>query len=221
MDGFRSAGAAGILYAEDFGQEQRPMPPPSAPDAPPRLTQADIDAACIQAVAAAERAWAASTAERSAETLGAMRAAIAGLHQHVAEHAETVADGIARTALSAVAGALPHLCRTHGDAEAQAMLQHVLPLLARRAQVVVRVHSSLIEAVQADIGAFDETLASQISLRAADLAPGDVRLHWEDGGMARDGAAICAAIQDGLMRLGLLDPAPDPEATPRSTPLGQ
>ena len=51
------------------------------------------------------------------------------------------------------------------------------------------------------------------SVAAANLAPGDVRLAWEDGSLVRDSAAICAALQDGLARFGLTEPLSGPSAT--------
>lgn len=214
MDGFRTAGALGILYAEDFGRDPPSTAP--APAAAAALTQADIDRACIRAVAAAQDAWSDTDDARRADALVAVRDGLAAIRQQAAEHAEAVADGIARAALSALAAALPHVCRAHGDAEVRALLRHVLPLVAARARVVLRVHAGLIDALRQDIERFDDTLIDQIELRAANLPPGDVRLNWEDGGLVRDGAAIRAAIEDGLTQLGLLDA--DPSDTPTGSP---
>lgn len=202
------AATLGILYAEDFGAEARrsrpaanPEPPPPPP--PPGIAQADVDAACIRAVQAAERAWSSRAEDRRTEALRAIAAGLAEARQDAAQHAEAVADGIARTVLSTLVAALPHLCREHGDAEVRALLARFAPLLAPSMRLVVRIHPGLIDAVGADLAAIDDTMASQVELRPANLPPGDVRLSWDEGRLVRDSAVICAALQDGLAALGL------------------
>lgn len=206
------AGTLGILYAEDFGIEA-PAPPPAAPEPkPPALTQADIDAACLRAVAVAKAAWQGHAEERRATAWAKVTEDLAACRHEAHHHAETVADGVARTALGMIAGALPHLCRAHGDHEVRALMGRLTPLLAARTRLVVRVHPGLVPALQADIDTLDETTAANIELRPANLPPGDVRLSWEDGSLVRDCAAIRTAMQDGLAQLGLIDlPPPDPK----------
>ena len=211
MDATPSGRALGILYAEDFGQPP-PSPTPEPVFAPPSLTQADIDAACIRAVQAAEIAWSGSAAERRAEALAALAASLGDARAEAAARAEEVADGLARAALGALASVLPHASRKHGDAEVRVLLHRMLPLIAAQTRVVVRVHAGLIEALQQDLAQLDD-LAGQIELRPANLPPGDTRLSWDDGGLVRDSAAICAAMIDGLAQLGLVDP---PSPTPHT-----
>ncbi len=210
MRDFRPA-ALGILYAEDFGIDPAAAPPPPPqPPAPPSLSQADIDSACVRAVQAAERAWSASAAERRAEALAAIAEGLAQARNEAAAQTEAVIEEVARTVLSMVAGVLPHFCRNHGDAEVRALVDHLAPLLARSRRLVVRGHPGLLEQLAGDIAALDEPLAANIELRPANLAPGDVRIAWEDGSFSRDAAAICTAITDGLAQFGLLaDPTHD------------
>lgn len=214
MDTFRSSRALGILYAEDFGAEIQDEPTlseaPPAPPPPPELTQADLDAACIQAVQAAQASWSNGAEQRRAELLATIAASLAASHASAAEHAEAVADGVARAALGMVAGALPHLCRAHGDQEVRVLMQRLAPVLAPRARLVVRVHAGLIDTLRNDLETLDDTLIANIELRPANLQPGDVRLSWEDGSLVRDTAAIRGAMEESLAQLGLLDPAPAP-----------
>jgi hypothetical protein len=210
MNEHSSTAAIGILYAEDFGQNARqprvvmkatsnpPSPPP-----PPVISKTDIDAACIRAVQAAERIWSKNAEDRRAEALSALSASFAEARKELTTHAEAVADGIARTILSALSSALPHLCRSHGDAEVQALLARLAPLLAPYTPLVVRVHQGLIETLASDLAAMDDSLLEHIELRPANLPPGDVRLSWEHGRVVRDSATICAALQDCLSALGL------------------
>ena len=209
MDAHARPADLGILYAEDFGNERQKATPAAKPapqPSPPPITQADIDTACIRAVQAAEHAWSTGAEERRAGALSALAAGLTEARQEAARHAETVADNIAQTALSLLAGALPHFCRNHGDEEVRALMARLIPFLAPSTQLVVRVHPALIETLAADIAALDDGLTAQIELRSANLPPGDVRLSWEDGRLTRDSSAICTALQDGLAALGLINP---------------
>ncbi len=217
MDGYASV--AGLLYAEDFGRARPPPPPPpAAPPAPRPLDQADIDAACERAVQAARDAWAGDAAERRTAALTALAAGLAEAEAAAARNAEEVADALARTMLSMLAGALPHLCRAHGDAEVRALARHLLPLIARTTPVVARVHAGLLDALRLDLAEMDEAVLDRIELRPANLPPGDARIAWEDGSLVRDGAALCAALNDALAQLGLILPEAAPE---RSLALAQ
>ena len=197
--------ALGILYAEDFSHERaaaKPAPkPPPAP--PPGPTQADVDAACIRAVQAAQNAWGGSAAERRAEALAAIAAAITDAREQDALQAELVANSLARAGLAMLAGVLPHLCRNHGDTEVRAAVARFVPVLARSTRLVVRVHPDLIGVLADDIAALDDGVAGNVELRPANLPPGDIRVAWDDGGMIRDTAAIRTAMQDTLAQLGL------------------
>lgn len=219
MDEFRSNGILGILYAEDFGLEPEPPPDPE-PEPPSPLTAADVDAACSIAVAAAEAAWADCATARRTAALEALAAGFATARRDADAQAEALADGLARTTLALVAGALPHLCRTHGDAEVSALLHQLLPALAARTRVVVRVHAALAALLEDDLARLGDGLTDQVELRPVNLAPGDVRLSWEGGTLHRDSAALCAAMTDGLARLGLFvpEPVPQPPAALPPTP---
>lgn len=214
MDEFHSHGILGILYPEDFGIEVEPPPPEPEPPPPPPLTDADVDAACREAVAAAEAAWADSATARRTTALETLAAGLATARRDADAQAEALAEGLARTTLSMVAGALPHLCRTHGDAEVTALLHALLPALAARTRVVVRVHAGLAALLEDDLARLGDGIEDQVDLRPVNLAPGDVRLSWEGGTLHRDAATLCAAMTDALAGLGLFVP----EAAPPSPP---
>ena len=208
-DEFHSHGILGILYAEDFGIEAEP-PLPDLEPAPPPLAAQDVEAACRDAVTAAEAAWAHSATARRTTALETLASGLAAARRDADAQAEALADGLARTTLAMVAGALPHLCRSHGDAEVTALLHQLLPALAARTRVVVRVHAALAALLEDDLVRMGDGIAEQVDLRPVNLAPGDVRLSWEGGTLHRDAAALCAAMADALARLGLFIPDPAP-----------
>ena len=212
------AATLGILYAEDFGIEA-PATLPEAPEPPPlALTQSDLDAACIRAVAAAEAAWQDHAEQRRAEALGKVAESLAAVRHEASSQAEAVADGVARAALGMIAGALPHLCRTHGDQEVRALMRTLAPVLAARTRLVVRIHPGLLAGLQDDILTLGDIIAANIELRPANLPPGDVRLSWEDGSLVRDCAAIRTAMEDSLAQLGLIDPPASRTSIPSPIP---
>lgn len=214
MDGMLHPGAApvlDILYAEDFGilEESTLVPGPVlAEPFEPVLTQADVEAASAAAVAAARDEWERSALQARTQALGALAASLATAETDAQELAETVAESVARSVLSLLASALPDLCAAYGDNEARALVRRFLPTLHLEQRVTVRVHPSLVEAVQRDVALLDEELAAKVGVLPAALAPGDARVTWADGTLTRDTKAICAAMQDVLSQLGLLDPDP-------------
>lgn len=224
--------AIGILYAEEFGIDthttapstapsRTPPRPPSRPSAPPPpppppvLTRADMAAACDNAVAAARLAWAQADDARRTAALEALAAGLTEMRAEAHAYAETVAEALAGAALAAVAALLPQLAATHGLDELRALQASLLPALARAAPVVIRVHPTLIDPLQADIDAMPDDVSSHVELRPANLPPGDARMDWPDGCMTRNAASIQAAIIDGFSQMGML-PAPIP--TPTTTP---
>lgn len=207
MDGrFHSQPLLGILYAEDFDD---PAPQnaaePAEEAAKPPLTQADIDHACAAAVDEARAGWDAMRADHRSQALAAITGAIVAVRAEAGRETAAVAEGIASTMLSMLAAALPVFCRDHGPAEARALVQSLLPLLRREPRIVIRVHPSLVPVLRDDLAPLDDDFAGTITISAAALAPGDVRVSWGEGTFVRDTQTILAAMQGALAELGLVD----------------
>lgn len=67
--------------------------------------------------------------------------------------------------------------------------------------LVVRVHESLVEAVETRIGGLvrETGFAGRlVVLGEPDIAPGDGKLEWADGGVAIDGSRLDAAIETAV-----------------------
>lgn len=211
-------GFVSILYAEDFDDEAPPpSPSPEEPaaepePAPPSYTQDELEAAqraaCADAVQAARAEWERSSLCQRTQSLAAIAAALSGTQNEADALAEAVAEGTARTVLSVLAGLLPDLCARHGAAEVRALLRHLLPTLTQQPRITVRVAPAALDGVREDLALLDEDLVAAITLTAAPLAPGDARVTWTDGSLARDQAAIRHAVSAALTELGLLDPVP-------------
>ncbi|RZK76521.1 MAG: flagellar assembly protein FliH [Methylobacterium sp.] len=83
-----------------------------------------------------------------------------------------------------------------GDA-ARAALQHLRGV----PHLVVRVHESLVDEVETLVKRLARERGFEgrlVVLGEPDLAPGDARMEWADGGVVRDRARIEAAVLDAL-----------------------
>lgn len=195
----------GILYAEDFDEPSdhpangadEPEPPP------PPLTQADLDAACAEAVQGARLEWQRDEERQRASTLAALETVLAEIRGTCEQTTLAAAEGTVMTILSIVTGLLPEFSREHGPAEIRAILARLLPIIQSPGKIAIRVHSDLVPMVQHDIDELEPDLASMIVVTAASLERADVKVAWENGSMTRDSAQIMQAVKDALSELGL------------------
>ena len=197
----------GILYAEDFDDPADlagdPAEQAPAPEPPPPLTQADIDAACHEAVRVARLEWLASKEQASLDAVSVLSSTLESLRDAADRSTLAAAEGTVTTILSMVGGLLPHFCAEHGPAEVRALLARLLPTIRSRERVAVRVHPDLVDPVQRDLAGLDPRSAAMIDVTAAPLEPGDVKVSWESGSLVRDNQQLAQAIEDALNELGL------------------
>src|SRR4051794_28609624 len=148
---------AGILYAEDF-DELPPVPSAAEPDieligAEPAITQADLEQACLAAVEQARVQWEQEAEHQRQRMLAAIAGSVAAGRGDAMRHAAELAEGTVTAMLSTLAGALPMLCREHGPSQARALVAHLLPSLRAEPRISIRVHPSLVSAVENDLQA--------------------------------------------------------------------
>lgn len=204
-------GFVGILYAEDFDEPaptENPLPPENP--APPALTQADLEAACAEAVRAAQAEWQASAAQAHRAAVANMAAALAEIGQTAERATLAAAEGTVSTVLSMVNGLLPAFCREHGPAEVRALLGRLLPTIRSRERIAVRVHPDLVAPLRRDVEALDGNLSGLIDVLPASLEPGDVKVTWENGALTRNTKQMLQAVTDALSQLGLCPPTETP-----------
>ncbi|TCT13410.1 flagellar assembly protein FliH [Tepidamorphus gemmatus] len=197
---------APYLFDEIFALDVEPVRPTA-----PAIDRAMLDAAVERARAeghaaglaegrrAASEAIAAQTA-RAAETLVAeldrlissAAAERARIESAAVELALTAAGRLARTLVAA----MPH-------AEVERMLRDSLSDLRDVPHVVVRVSETIADDLRQRIG----TIATQsgfegriVVLADPEIAEGDGRIDWADGGIVRDSAAISKAIEQAAAR---------------------
>jgi len=200
-----------ILFAEDF--DARPgVTVLDDPEPPlPVFTAAEVAAARADAYAEGHRNGLAQAAADRAEVTRQMLAMIAdrldGAGAEAARVAEDSADAVARLLLGTLATMLPALCSRHGAGEVVALTRAVLPALTREPRVILRVSPHVARVVEQELDRLDPELRARVSLSPTDaVAPGDVRIAWQDGAAIRDAATLWRKVTEALAPLDLAPP---------------
>lgn len=192
---------AKFLFDADFGSTA----------APPKIDLAAHEAQIAEAEARGYRSGM-NAAEAQARTEAERRAAHA--LENIGVAFERAMQGLARVerkleveaveVAAAVAKKLAHeLISRDPIAEIAALATNCLRELRSAPHVAVRVHESLHEQVQAQLAEIAATRGFEgrlVVLGEADIAPGDCRFEWADGGVLRDRAATEALIGEAVAR---------------------
>lgn len=213
---------ARFLFDTDFSRPPAAAEPETAePAAPPRPT-IDLDQHLAEMVALEERARAEGFAEGREEGFAAGRLdAEARAAERLADAAQGLV-GVARTLLAtldadrlavearavdlAVAAArklAEHLIDREPLAEIRALLAECLGPLRKAPHLVVRLDARDAEALEPEVKriaretGFDGRI---VILGEDDLARGDCRIEWADGGILRDRAALATEIETIVAR---------------------
>jgi flagellar assembly protein FliH len=104
----------------------------------------------------------------------------------------------------AVAGKLaPELIAREPFAEIAALTGNCFRQLMTTPHVVVRVHDALYQTARDKLTALAQTHGFEgrlVVLAEPEIAPGDCRIEWADGGVNRDRAAVQAAVNEAVER---------------------
>lgn len=191
-----------FLFDTDFGRPRGPSPADAEAAARAEAARAALEAAAYASGLQDGRAEAALQAQaRLADALTRVGLAAAGLlNQSDARDAEREAQALA------FAGALARKIAGEAlDARPLAAVEEAARSALRHLRgvphLVLRVNEALVDEA--------ETLMRRLSrehgfegrlvvLGEPDMAPGDVRLEWADGGVVRERARIEAALEDAL-----------------------
>jgi flagellar biosynthesis/type III secretory pathway protein FliH len=202
----------GALFDEDFDM------PESAPD--PEVIEAVFSAS--EMAGARELAWlaghaagvqevAASGEAATRQALEAIAAQFNAASDAAAAHAEKSAEAIAGLLLSSLAATFPALCACYGDAEMRAIVRAVLPALTQEPAITIRANPRTATAVAKEIERLNPELAAHVQTTASDaMPPGDVRIAWRNGAIARDATALWRQVAAVLTPAALLPTAPLP-----------
>jgi flagellar assembly protein FliH len=139
---------------------------------------------------------AAAALDRMASGLAALGRGLSAVEAKLETEAVEVAVAVARTLA-------PALIRREPLAELSALARECFRHLVATPHVVVRVSERLHGAAREKLEEIVQTggLQSRLVVMAEpDIAPGDCRIEWADGGIVRDSTATQSAINDAVSR---------------------
>lgn len=179
-----------------------PPPPP-----PPSYSAAELAAAReegrAQGAADGEAAALASVAQASGAILATICDALPGIARQFDEGAATTCRLMLETTLAGLRRLMPELNRRGGLAEIEGLLQETMSHLRDESRIVVRIHDSLLDALRADLDAMTQSAGFEgklVLLAEPDIAPGDCRIEWADGGVERVAARVWSDIEAAVIR---------------------
>jgi flagellar assembly protein FliH len=195
------AAPAKFLFENDF----------AAGDGKPAIALADHVAKLKEAEAAGfargfEQAAAeaqASAQQRSAEALERIAAAIQELDKDLAAIEARLESEAIEVALAVARKLAPELVAREPLAEITALASSCFRNLVKTPHVAVRVSDTLHEAACEKLEEIARACgldARLVVLAEPDIAPGDCRVEWADGGMTRDARSVIRAIEEAVER---------------------
>jgi flagellar assembly protein FliH len=213
---------AKFLFDTDFGGGGAAKPVITLADHAARLAQAEMAAyrngyATAEAKARTDvQREAAAALARIAENVEHLRRGFAVLEARLEAEAVEVAVAVARK-LSA------ELVRREPFAEISALVADCFRHLGEAPHVVVRVNDALYARAQDQLATIARDRGFEgrlVVLAEPEIAPGDCRIEWADGGVSRDRAAIAAEIEELIGRYlaarqgGAVAPPPPAQGKP-------
>ena len=189
---------AKYLFDVDFAAAERNKSSVALAEHAARLTEAEA-AGYRNGFAAAQ----AEAAQRAAAALERIAAALAELKRGLAAVETRLETEAVEVAVAVASKLAPELIAGEPFAELSALAAGCFRHLVAAPHVVVRVNDALHERASVELdaiaraGGFDARL---VVLAEPEIAPGDCRIEWADGGVKRDLAAIKAAIDEAVAR---------------------
>lgn len=196
---------AKFLFDVDFGAGEKARP------AEPMITLAEHNARLAEAEgagyrrgAAAAEAQARANAQRSTaaalERIGAEFTRMSQSLEALAARLETEAIEVAVAVARKLA---PELMAREPFAEIAALVSECFRQTVRAPHIAVRVNDALHATAREQLEQIARTVGFEgrlVVLAEPDIAVGDCRVEWADGGLVRDRAAVEAAISDTVAR---------------------
>ena len=187
-----------FLFEDDFasGQPGKRTIPVAAHEAALARAEADGFRKGQNAAEAKIEGRATAALERIAQAIGTMAQGLAALEARLEAVSVEVAVAVARKLA-------PQLIAAEPFSEIQALATSCFHQLVAAPHVVVRVGEQIYDIAQprleqiAHLSGFQGRL---VVIAEPGMAPGDCRIEWADGGLARDAAATQAAIAEAVGR---------------------
>lgn len=214
-----------FLFEEAFDQDDDDGARDAGGKAAPVYDEATLlqerEAAFAEGVAhgrqEAEAEMAQAASRQAADAMGAIAAHLEML-LHAADRAEDAAiEAAPLAAANAVRAAFGALARQLGPQEIEAVIREAVRRAGDEPRIVARLAEADYEGLAPDIAGVAEKIGYPgriVVLEDADIAPGDVKVEWADGGIARDLGRMTAAIESALVKLAEPTASPEEAETP-------
>ncbi len=218
--------AAKFLFSTSFDVDHGSAPatpragtsaPAAAARKPATYGEPDLAAAREQGHAAGraegEAAAVRAAQNTSASALGALQAALPGLTRKIDDGLAGASRLMLETALAGLQRLMPELSRRGGLVEVEGLLAQAIADLRDEARIVVRIHDSLLDELRATLDdvARDAAFEGRLVLLAdEEIAPGDCRIEWAEGGVERVVARVWSDFEAVVMRALAAAPSSNP-----------
>lgn len=186
-----------------------PAPPPQRK----HFTAAEVEAARAAGLRDGQAAGRAKAlAEIEARTASAVEAVAAGMAQTLsgidARHAGQMREAL-DMAIETVRRLYPALAARHEIAEIESLLAECVARLPEEPRIAVRVPETLVPQIGPRIERAVQRTGFQGKVAIvgdSDLADGQSRIEWSDGGVARDPSLVWTEIESIVARYGAAEP---------------
>jgi flagellar assembly protein FliH len=191
-----------------------PPEPPAAP--PPAYGEAELAAARQEGYAkgrAEGEAAAHATAERAAATaLAAIAQALPLLAEQIDAGVTAAARLMLEITLAGLRRVMPELGRRGGLVEIESLLQQTIVHLREESRVAVRLNESQLDKLRDRLDAVAQAAGFEgrfVLLADEEIAPGDCRIEWADGGVERVAARVWSDIEATVLRAVVASATPN------------
>lgn len=191
---------AKYLFDEDFSSGEKPTI--TTVEAERRRADAE-SVAYRNGFAAGEKQALDDAAERTATALGVIADAMERLERSLTGISTKLETEAVEVAVAVASKLAPELIAREPFAEISALATESFNHLVKAPHVVVHIGAGIYEAAKVKLEEIAKARGFEgrlVVMSAPDMAPGDCRIEWADGGIARDRAATLAIIDDVVGR---------------------
>jgi len=205
------------IFGEDFenpGEGKPTEQSAPAPEPPPAITVADLDAAYARGLQDGESTALVQSERQSEEMIKALLLEIGTVTDTARKDIDEVAEVIVKLLLDLLQKFFPVLCKEYGPTETTDMVSIVLAGLIDEPTVEIRACPAGIAHLEQYLQATPYDGDSKLTLVTVDtMQPGDANMRWKNGKAYRNAAAMWDEILAALRLNGIIDPEPAPPKT--------
>lgn len=191
-----------------YGGQPEPEPEPEPEPPAPTFSEEELDAARRAAFEEGRQAGEAAALQSKEEAMLALMKGVAAETADITRRQDKanaeLGDTAVQVALAVCAKMLPRMMARHGGDEIEDLIRHCLADLMEEPRVVIRVADDMLDdlherstRLKAETG-FPGTF---VLLADSDLATGDARVEWADGGAERLAGQVWRDVEQAIARV--------------------